>query len=57
MTGNFKILLKQTAETTNQIWLHGWAEANAGNISIRLDKSLLPTKIKSISFKMSPYRS
>lgn len=44
MADNFKNLLNRAAETANQIWLYGWAEANAGNMSIRLDKSLLPVE-------------
>ena len=43
MADNFKTLLDKASQTANQIWLYGWAEANAGNMSIRLDKARLPS--------------
>jgi rhamnulose-1-phosphate aldolase len=42
MNGQFESLLIQVGNTANEIWLRGWAEANAGNISIRIDIDNLP---------------
>jgi rhamnulose-1-phosphate aldolase len=54
MKQTFNSLIDQFAQTANDIWLKGWAEANAGNISIRLDKSLLPPKNSSKSSRWQP---
>lgn len=40
-SGTFDDLLRQTIDTAHDLWLRGWAERNAGNISARLDETQL----------------
>ena len=40
-TGTFDNLLQQSVNTAHDLWLRGWAERNAGNISVRLTESQL----------------
>jgi rhamnulose-1-phosphate aldolase len=44
MNEKFETLLSQVGSTANEIWLRGWAEANAGNISVRIERDILPEK-------------
>lgn len=37
MQNSFQTVLSKIAKTTGDLWTKGWAEANAGNISIRLE--------------------
>lgn len=36
-----EFLIRALAQTSRDIWARGWAEAGAGNISVRVDKSVL----------------
>lgn len=45
MDEKFETLLCRVGRTAEEIWLRGWAEANAGNISIRIDSNILPEKL------------
>lgn len=36
---NFEIRIKHVAKTTRDMWDRGWAEANGGNVSLRLNAS------------------
>jgi rhamnulose-1-phosphate aldolase len=54
MKQTFHSFIDRFAQTANDIWLKGWAEANAGNISLRLDDSLLPPKNSRRSSKWQP---
>jgi rhamnulose-1-phosphate aldolase len=51
MNKKFQSIIDRVADAANDIWLRGWAEANAGNISVRLDKSMLPHKNFCLSSK------
>jgi rhamnulose-1-phosphate aldolase len=44
MNSDFGTLLNHVGKTADEISLRGWAEANAGNISIRIDGSIFTEK-------------
>jgi len=45
MQNSFPNCLSEIIKTSRDIWSKGWAEANAGNISVRLDPEIFQTEV------------